>query len=149
MAVQKLVTKLTRTRVTVGNYIGTLTHPIYLGMPPLPLTIGGMPLKGGGDAVTPTLSGISVNSVKARTKQTGSKGGGQVNFGSDIPTNQSSNTRRKTRLPGKPRSARLRSGVGVSKTRKSATSSSKTKTILLKNGRKVFMRNGKFVKGGK
>lgn len=147
MAVQKIVTKLQRTRVTVGNYVGTLTHPIYLGMPPLPINVGGMPLKGGNNGLASGIEGISDRRVKVRKLATRKETNNRVNFGSDITTNEGSTRRHE---PGFSRVNSKRSNIKTKKT-KTKNLLSGIKVIKGKGGRKVYMQNGKFIKkpGGK
>lgn len=148
MAVQKLITKLQRTRVTVGNYVGALTHPIYLGMPPLPINIGGSPLKGGATNASPvSFDGVSKRSIKVRNFTRGETTNIRPNFGSDEPSVQGGTRRTKSKLPG--------NGSKSHKSSKKKTSSKKIlsgiRVITGRGGRKVYMKNGKFVKkpGGK
>jgi hypothetical protein len=142
---------LPRYRVNVPKQLQQLVPTVYLGMPPLGIgtsrpSIGGEPRH----AYTANLRGTSVGGASFSQESQGPSIRGQGRKRSVVRAGKATKSRRRgTSSNGIAAAGKRRSG----KSNKGTTSGAKavnvkTKVIRLKSGRKVYMRNGKFVKKG-
>lgn len=133
---QRISTKLERYRVTVPPYLNQTVPPIYLGMPPLPLTINEPLIGGNKNANTVNLRGISVGRVDVTPETSSPKSlderNNLINYGSDQSTNNKGR-RKNTSVKGNIKSRSSRVSRGNKK------NSKKAQAVLLKkrssNGR--------------
>jgi len=74
-------------RASIPNYLNQLSYPIYLGMPPLPLTTNKPIVRKGGNESVATIGGTSIGRTTTTSKSPSKKGSfgssQRVNYGSD------------------------------------------------------------------